>query len=67
MNEPKTASELMMQNQISKQPPCVLPNKTVQTFLLELIEQSTFPGKMVEFVTDVKTLLHEASLENQER
>lgn len=62
MNEPQTASELMMQNQMPKQPLCALPNKTVQTFLLELIDQSNFPGRMVEFVGEVKSLLRDAAL-----
>jgi hypothetical protein len=62
MNEPQTASELMMQNQMPKQPLCALPNKTVQTFLLELIDQSNFPGRMAEFVGDVKSLLRDAAL-----
>ena len=43
-------------------PVCVLPNKTMQTFLLELIEQSNFPGRMAEFVMNVKGVLRDAEL-----
>jgi hypothetical protein len=45
MIEPQTASELMMQSQMPQEPICVLPHKDVQKFLLDLIEQSNFPGK----------------------
>lgn len=62
VNEPQTASELMMQNQIAAQPICVLPNKTTQTFLLELIEQSNFPGRMAEFVGNAKYILRSAEI-----
>lgn len=65
MNDPQIASEFLVQNQMSKQPLCVLPNKTVQTFLLELIEQSNFPGRMAEFVGDVKSLLRDAALSDK--
>lgn len=41
---------------------CVLPNKAIQQFLLELIKQSNFPGSASEFVTDVKSLLASADL-----
>ena len=47
MKEPQTASELMMQNQLPKEPLCVLPHKEVQQFLLELVDQSNFPGKLI--------------------
>jgi hypothetical protein len=62
MKEPQTASELMMQNQLPKEPLCVLPHKEVQQFLLELVDQSNFPGKLVEFVASVKSVLKNAHI-----
>jgi hypothetical protein len=62
MKEPQTASELMMQNQLPKEPLCVLPHKEVQQFLLELVDQSNFPGKLVEFVASVKNVLKNAHI-----
>jgi hypothetical protein len=62
MNEPQTASELMMQSQMPKEPMCVLPHKDVQQFLLDLIEQSNFPGKMIEFVHGVKNIIKDAQI-----
>jgi hypothetical protein len=62
MKEPQTASELMMQNQLPKEPLCVLPHKEVQQFLLELVDQSNFPGKLVEFVASVKNVLKNAQI-----
>lgn len=43
---------------------CVLPHPDVQKFLLDLIEQSTFQGKMVEFVSGIKELLRTAEIKN---
>ena len=63
-NEPQTASELMMQNQLKeteyKQAIVSLPSTDVQQFLLQVIDQSNFPGNIVEFVVNVKALLHNA-------
>jgi hypothetical protein len=68
-NEPQTASELMLQNQLSHaceaefvKPKCALPNETVQKFLLDVIDQTSFPGKMSEFVVGVKKLLSSADI-----
>ena len=33
---------------------CVLPDKNTQQFLIELINQSNFPGSISEFVSKVK-------------
>ena len=44
------------------EPTCVLPNETVQKFLLEVIDQTNFPGKMSEFVSQVKDVLSKATL-----
>ena len=41
---------------------CVLPNKNVQQFLLEVIKQSNFPGSASEFVTEVKQLIAAADI-----
>lgn len=62
MNEPQTSSELMMQNQMQQEPPCVLPNQAMQQFLIELMDQSNFPGKMVEFVSSVKDVIKSAKI-----
>ena len=58
MNEPKTASDLMMEHQLKSQvqmhSPTVLPSTDMQKFLLELIAQSNFPGSISEFISKVK-------------
>ena len=63
-NEPQTSSELMMQNQLKeteyKQAIVSLPSTDVQQFLLQVIDHSNFPGNIVEFVVNVKALLHNA-------
>lgn len=41
---------------------CVLPHQDVQKFLLDVIEQSNFPGRLVEFVSGVKELLKTAHI-----
>lgn len=62
-NEPQTASELMMQNKMeAEKPVCVLPNETVKKFLLDVIDQTSFPGKMSEFVVSVKNLLSSSTI-----
>lgn len=33
---------------------CILPDKNTQQFILELINQSNFPGSISEFVSKVK-------------
>ena len=33
---------------------CILPNKNTQQFLIDLINQSNFPGSISEFVSKVK-------------
>lgn len=42
---------------------CVLPHQDVQKFLLDLIEQSTFKGSMVEFVSTVKQIVINAKID----
>lgn len=64
MNEPQTASEVMMQSQLDNKPgdptltrplaSTVLPSPDVQKFLLELVSQANYPGSMSEFITYVK-------------
>ena len=58
MNEPQTASELMLQNELKsvsqKQMVIKLPSTDVQQFLLQVIDQCNFPGNIVEFVSKVK-------------
>lgn len=69
-NEPQTASELMLNSQLEQQelaskesfPDCVLPSETVKRFLLDVIDQTNFPGKMSLFVVQVKELLNSATL-----
>lgn len=69
-NEPQTASELMLNSQIERNeatsrdllPDCVLPSETVKKFLLEVIDQTNFPGKMSLFVVQVKELLNSAEI-----
>jgi hypothetical protein len=43
-------------------PVCTLPHEDVQKFLLEIIDQTNFPGKMAEFVAQVKALLTNAEI-----
>ena len=62
MNEPQTASELMVESQLPKQVDCVLPSQTIQKFLLDLISQSNFPGNMSEFVSHVKSTIGTAQI-----
>lgn len=63
VNEPQTASELMMQRQNNQnKQTCILPSKAAQQFLYELIEQSNFPGKMAEFVSNIKQEIYEAQI-----
>jgi hypothetical protein len=38
----------------SREPLMVLPSEDVRKFLLEAIDHLNFPGKMVEFVVNVK-------------
>ncbi len=58
MENAQTASDLTAGNNVN----CVLPHKDVQKFLIELIEQSTFQGRMVEFVSGVKELIKTATI-----
>ena len=44
---------------------CVLPNKNIQQFLLEVIKQSNFPGSASEFVTEVKQIIMNADIVQQ--
>ena len=66
MNEPQTASDLMMEHQLKSQvqmhSPTVLPSTDMQKFLLELIAQSNFPGSMSEFVSSVKYSIANAKI-----
>lgn len=65
MSDMQTASDLMIDRQINQEsfePNCVLPHTDVQKFLLELIEQATFQGRMVEFVSSVKNVIKNAAI-----
>lgn len=68
MSEPQTASELMLENQLAavnrakSAPGVVLPNADVQKFLFDVLNQTNFPGSMVEFVADVKRQIAGASI-----
>lgn len=45
--------------------PCTLPHKDVQQFLLEVIAQTNFPGKLSEFVSQVKLVLTNAEIPDE--
>lgn len=62
MNEPQTSSELMMQSQLKQEPKCVLPSREIQSFLLQVINQNDFPGRLSEFVSHVKRTLESADI-----
>jgi hypothetical protein len=76
MAEPQTASDLMMHNRdqaqrarenqntfrIQDEPEMVLPNAEVQRFLLDILQQASFPGRISEFVSHVKQLVQSARL-----
>jgi len=64
MNEPQTASELMLQNKIHEAP-CVLLRRDVQKFLLDVIDQTNFSGKMAEYVSEIKAMLNNAEIRQQ--
>lgn len=64
MNEPQTASEIMMQSTLPKEPDCVLPHADVQKFLLDVLAHANFPGSMSEFVSSVKALLKDAQIKS---
>lgn len=49
-------------NRESSEPDCVLPHADVQKFLLELIDQSNFPGKIADFVFGVKNVIKSAKI-----
>lgn len=60
-----TPSDIMMQSVAAAQTPtCVLPSKDIQKFLLELIDQTNFPGKLAEFVAHTKQQIQNATLAN---
>ena len=61
MENAQPPSDLMVERQ-HNDVNCVLPHKDVQKFLIELIEQSTFQGRMVEFVSGVKELIKTATI-----
>ena len=61
MNE-HTISDIMLKNQPSTNPNCVLPHTDIQKFLLEVLAQASFPGAMSEFVSNVKALLKDAQI-----
>lgn len=60
-----TASDLLVERQsdvMAQIPECILPHQDVQKFLLELIDQTSFQGKMAEFVSGVKSLIKNAAI-----
>jgi hypothetical protein len=68
MSESITASGLMidreMETRSRKDVVCVLPHRDVQKFLIELIDQTSFRGSMLEFVLSVKQVLNAAQISN---
>jgi hypothetical protein len=66
MSESITASGLMVERQMETRSRetvvCVLPHRDVQKFLIELIDQTSFRGSMMEFVLSVKQALNEAHI-----
>lgn len=66
MSENITASGLMVERQMETRSRgdvvCVLPHRDVQKFLIELIDQTSFRGSMMEFVLSVKQALNEAHI-----
>lgn len=64
MSEPQTASELMLQHQMAAaQPPkFVLPSHEVQQFLFDVLNKTSFPGSMAEFVVSVKGQIANATI-----
>jgi len=65
MSDTQTASDLMVERQMNPKlslPNCVLPHSDVQKFLLELIDQASFQGRMVEFVSGVKDIIKTATI-----
>ena len=69
MSESITASGLMVERQtdaLSRSATCVLPHRDVQTFLIELIDQTNFRGSMMEFVLSVKQTIRDAQIGSPE-
>jgi hypothetical protein len=68
MSESITASGLMidreMETRSREDVVCVLPHRDVQKFLIELIDQTSFRGSMLEFVLSVKQVLTAAQISN---
>ena len=68
MSDSNTASDRMVEEHAGKnvrsirQPVCVLPDAMVQQFLLDVIEQASFSGKITEHVSAVKHLLRTAQI-----
>lgn len=53
-----TASDRMVERQETAD--CVLPDANVQKFLLDVLDQASFPGKMALFVAQVQATLRAA-------
>jgi hypothetical protein len=68
MDNLNTASDRMVEAQSNgnvhslRNPSCVLPDAIVQQFLLDVIEQTSFPGKLTEHVSAVKHMLRTAQI-----
>jgi hypothetical protein len=65
MSNTQTSSDLMVKQQINSESTlsdCVLPHTDIQKFLLELIDQASFQGRMVEFVSNVKNVIKFAKI-----
>lgn len=68
MDNINTTSDRMVETQAAgnihslRNPSCVLPDAIVQQFLLDVIEQTAFPGKITEQVSAVKHLLRNAQI-----
>jgi hypothetical protein len=53
-----TASDRMVERQETAD--CVLPDANVQKFLLDVLDQTSFPGKMAVFVAQVQATIRAA-------
>ena len=68
MTEGNTASDRMVEAQTGenvrsiRQPVCVLPDEMIQQFLIDVIEQTSFTGKIAENVAAVKHMLRTAQI-----
>lgn len=68
MSDSNTASDRMVEEHAGenvrsiRQPTCVLPDAVVQQFLIDVIEQTSFNGKIAENIAAVKHMLRTAKI-----